>query len=78
MVNYIEYRTLKEFYTISEACELLEMGKPDLQTKCEQYGILPVRNEKGVYGFVKYDFCNLHNKLYFEDRKEKKDDDPWA
>lgn len=78
MVIYIDYRTLKEFYTIPEACELLGMEKTELQMKCEQYGILPVRNETGQFGFVKYDFRTLHNKLYFEDRKEKKEDDPWA
>ena len=33
MVNYVDYRTLKEFYTIEEACKLLEMEKPELKAK---------------------------------------------
>lgn len=78
MVNYIDYRTLKEFYPIGEACELLGLEKSDLKLKCEEFGILPVRNENNEFGFVKYDFRNLHNKLYFEDRMEQKAEDPWA
>ena len=78
MTNYIDYRNLKDFYTIQEVCELLDMNKIELKEKCDQYGILPVKNESGNHGFVKYDFRTLHNKLYYEDRKEQKEDDPWA
>ena len=41
----------------------------------------PRRNEIGVYGFVKYDICRLHNLLYHEGRNQTAnawEDDPWA
>lgn len=78
MIRYIDYLALKEFYTIEETCQLLELDKQALRIKSEQYGILPVRNENNQYGFVKYDFRTLHNKLYYEDRIEQTAEDPWA
>lgn len=78
MIKYVDYLNLKDFYTISECTELFEMNKDQLKAKCEQYSVLPVRNESGQFGFVKYDFRTLHNKLYYEDRKEQKEEDPWA
>lgn len=68
--------SLKEFYTIPEACELLEMTKAELKEKCNQYGIVPTRNEIGEAGFSKYDIRRLYNKLYYEN--QQKEWDPWA
>lgn len=77
-MKFIDYNGLKEFYTISEACELFEMSKADLKEKCSKHNITPTRNEIGDAGFVKYDIRRLHNKLYYEDREHQKEWDPWA
>ena len=39
-VGYLDYKKLKEFYTIPELCELFEMTKSELRSKCEQYHII--------------------------------------
>ena len=76
--GYIDYKTLKEFYTIPELCDLLDMAKAELRSKCEQYNITPTRNEIGEAGFTKYDVRKLHTKLYYGDRNHQKEWDPWA
>jgi hypothetical protein len=77
-MKYIDYNSLKDFYTISEVCELFEMSKDALKDKCEQYDIAPRRNEIGEGVFAKYDVRRLHNELYYEERDHKKEWDPWA
>lgn len=77
-MNYIDYLTLKEFYPIKETCELFGVEKAVLKAKCEELGIMPVKNDHGEAGFVKYDFRTLHNALYWEDRKNRQEWDPWA
>ena len=74
-MKYIDYNSLKEFYTIQEICDLFEMSKAILKEKCHQYGIGPSRNEIGEGGFSKYDVRRLHNYLYYEDRNQEWD--PW-
>ena len=78
-IPYIDYKNLKEFYTINEACRLLDMEKSELKQKCRQYEIEPRRNEIGEYGFVKYDIRKLLNLIYHEGNgKSSWEDDPWA
>lgn len=80
-VPYINYKQLEEFYTIKSTCELFEMSKSELKSACETHNVQPRRNEIGVYGFVKYDICRLHNLLYHEGRNQTAnawEDDPWA
>ena len=36
-MKFIDYNSLKEFYTIPEVCELFEMAKSDLKEKCSGY-----------------------------------------
>ena len=76
--GYIDYKKLKEFYTTPELCDLLDMAKAELRSKCEQYNITPTRNEIGEAGFTKYDVRKLHTKLYYGDRNHQKEWDPWA
>lgn len=38
-IPYINYKEMKEFYTISEVCKLFKMEKSELKTKCSQYSI---------------------------------------
>ena len=78
MIEYIDYRALKDFYTIEETCELLGVEKDVLKEKCRECRIMPVRNEQGEGGFAKYDFRQLHYALYCEDRKNQQEWDPWA
>ena len=75
----IEYKKLKEFYTVDELVDLLGLDKATLKEKCSQYGIKPRRDEIGQWGLVKYDVRKLHNALYYEDRTNgrKAEDDPW-
>lgn len=75
--EFIDYRTLKEFYTIAEACELLDISKQDLRTNCENFDITPTRNELGEAVISKYDFRRIHNKLYYESHDHSKEWDPW-
>lgn len=75
-VPYINYKNMKEFYTIKEVCELFQMGKDELRKECEAHKIEPRRNEIGEYGFVKYDVRKLHNMIYHAD-KTAKDESPW-
>ena len=77
-VGYLDYKKLKEFYTIPELCELFEMTKSELRSKCEQYHITPTRNEIGEAGFTKYDVRKLHTKLCYEELNQQKEWDPWA
>lgn len=76
-MKYIDYISMKEFYTIQETCELLEMNKQELRMKCDVYGVIPTRNEIGESGFTKYDVRKLHNKLYYEERGHKEEWNPW-
>ena len=78
-IPYIQYKDLKEFYTIPELYKLFNMDKQLLKKKCAQYGIDPRRNEIGDYGFVKYDVRKLHNMIYHEERNQgSPEDDPWS
>ena len=77
-IPYIDYKTLEEFYTLSEVCKLLQLDKTTLRQKCEAYDIKPRQNEIGDWGLVKYDIRKLHNQLYHENRYDKKEEDPWA
>lgn len=37
-MKYIDYRNMKEFYTIAEVCHLFEMDKKELRYYSEKYG----------------------------------------
>lgn len=77
-MKFIDYKTLKEFYTIIEVCELFEISKENLRVQCERNGVNPIRNEIGEAGLSKYDVRRLHNILYYENRERQKEWDPWA
>ena len=84
--DYINYASLKEFYTIGESCTLLGIEKSKLKLKCQEMRITPDWNENGEPGFNKNKFCSLHNHLYHEARgakissapKKVDNRDPWA
>ena len=76
-VPCIDYKKLKDFYTIEEVCDLFQMEKNQLRGKSEFYHIFPRQNEIGDWGFVTYDVRKLHNLLYHEDGKGR-EQNPWA
>lgn len=78
-MKYIYYNALAETYTVPELCELFEMTKEDLKAASEAYNMKPVRNERGVPVFNKFQVRRLHNELYKAERsQESKEDDLWA
>ena len=78
-IPYINYRELKEFYTIAEVCKLFQMNKQELRKRCEIQHVEPRRNEIGEYDFVKYDVRKLHHLLYHESKGwNTREEDPWA
>lgn len=72
-IPYINYKEMKEFYTISEVCKLFKMEKSELKPKCSQYSIQPKANEIGEFAL------KLHNAIYHEsDGNAPWEADPWA
>lgn len=71
-VQFIDYSTMKEFYTVSEVCSLLKMSEPTLRERCAQHGIYSIRNSDGQEIFLKYAVCCLHNALYHMSKKNQK------
>ena len=69
-MKYIDYKNMKDFYTIDEACRLFEMGKSDLQQYCKKYGINPVEDQFGNWGFPRKQLCKLHNRIYKQQRAQ--------
>lgn len=63
-MKYIDYKNTKDFYTIDEVCRLFEMNKSELQVYAETYGIEPVEDQFGNWGFPRRLFCKLHNQIY--------------
>ncbi len=77
-VPYIDYKGMREFYTIREVCQLFHCEKDELKQACKKYGVEPRRNEIGEYGFVTYDVRKLHNALFHEQKAQQEEDGPWA
>lgn len=85
-MKYIDYREMKEFYTIPEVCRLFEMEKSELKKYCEKYHIEAQEDLYGNFGFPKKELRQLHNKIYKEQKSNgitqasahRKEVDPWA
>ena len=84
-MKYIEYKSMKEFYTIAEVCRLFEMEKGELQRCAKKYEANPVEDQFGNWGFLKRDVRKMHNILYKEQKgytsdafENRKGNDPWA
>ena len=69
-INYINYNDLDDFYTISQICTLFNMDRNVLKERCNQFKVMPRRNDIGEIGLVRYDVRRLHNAIYY-DGKEK-------
>lgn len=52
-MKYIDYKNMKDFYTIAEVCRLFEMEMIELQRYSEKYKIHPQEDQYGNWGFRK-------------------------
>ncbi len=85
-MKYIDYKNMKEFYTLDEICRLFEMDKQELKRYAEKYHIQPQEDQYGNWGFRKVLVRKLHNFIYKEQKNsgqthepaEPRKHDPWA
>ena len=52
-MKYIDYKNMKDFYTIAEVCRLFEMEMMELQRYSEKCKIHPQEDQYGNWGFRK-------------------------
>ena len=78
-MKYINYKDMKDFYTIDEVCRLFEMDKAELRYYSEKYNISPQEDQYGNWGFRKTLVRKLHNYIYKEQRNlpQGSKDSPW-
>jgi hypothetical protein len=69
-INYINYNDLDDFYTISQICTLFNMDRNVLMERCNQFNVMPRRNDIGEIGLVRYDVRRLHNAIYYDGREK--------
>lgn len=77
-MEYIDYRNIKEFCTITEVCHLFEMDKKELRYYSEKYGIPPQEDQHGNHGFRKVLVRKLHNYIYKEQKNSKFSSAPYC
>lgn len=64
-IIYVKYLDLdKDFYTLKEICNMLDLDKSFLHSASEESGIRPQQNEYGDWGFSLYNFRALHHWMY--------------
>lgn len=69
-INYINYNDLDDFYTISQICTLFNMDRNVLKDRCNQFDVMPRRNDIGEIGLVRYDVRRLHHAIYYDGREK--------
>ena len=52
-MKYLDYRGMKEYYTIDEVCRLFEISRQELKHYADKYGIQPQEDQYGDWGFRK-------------------------
>lgn len=67
-MKYIDYKSMKDFYTIEEICHLLEIDKQVLRSHAEKYGFEPAEDVFGNWGFPKKNLRKLHHLIYEEQK----------
>ena len=86
-MKFVDYRNMKEFYTVEEVSRLFEMDKRELQQYAEKYDIHPQEDQYGNWGFRKVLVRKLHNFIYKEQSRggrygnpptSNRSIDPWA
>lgn len=69
-MKYIDYKNMKDFYTIEEICRLFEISKAELQQYSEKYQVPPQEDQYGNWGVRKHMVRKLHNFIYKEQRNQ--------
>ena len=59
-MRYIDYKAMKDFYMIAEACELFEVNMQKLRQYSERYDVQPQQDQMGRWGFPKVHVRKLH------------------
>lgn len=84
-MKYLDYRGMKEYYTIDKVCRLFEISKQELKHYADKYSIQPQEDQYGNWGFRKVLVRKLHNYIYKEQKNSKLSSapqaqrkDPWA
>lgn len=67
-MNYIDYKGMKDFYTIEEICHLLKINKQMLRAYSEKYEFEPSEDLFGNQGFPKKELGKLHHLIYEEQK----------
>lgn len=70
---------LKDYYTISEACEQLGLDTDKLRYLCVLEGIIPFRVDDGILGIGSYDIRRIERVLDEQEYKRNlpRSDGPW-
>lgn len=83
-MKYLDYRGMKEFYTIDEVCRQFEINKQELKHYADKYSIQPQEDQYGNWGFRKVLVRKLHNFIYKEQYNQPRTSsqpdsrkDPW-
>ena len=72
-MKYLDYRGMKEYYTIDEVCRLFEISRQELRHYAEKYDIQPQEDQYGNWGFRKEQYNQPRTSSQPDSRK-----DPWA
>lgn len=63
---YIEYKTMKDFYTLKDAANLLSTTRPNIERLCYRYGIELKTNSENTVGLPRTDMRALHYIVYWD------------
>lgn len=81
-MKYIDYRSLKNFYSRVELCELYGMEKKELHAYCVRFSV-ELEKVDGTYGLTRHMVRHLHNLIYKAELEESeragdtRREDPW-
>lgn len=53
-MKYLDYRGMKEYYTIDEVCRLFEISKQELKHYADKYSIQPQEDQYGNCGSARF------------------------
>lgn len=67
-MKYIDYKNMKDFYTIDEVCRLFELEKEELQCYSMKFQVHPIEDQFGNWGFPRKPLCKLHHQIYNEQK----------
>ena len=66
---YIDYKTMKDFYTLKDVADLLFTTRPAIKRLCYRYGIELKTNSENKVGLPQTDMRELHYIVYWDTHK---------